>query len=185
MRRRGLRITGGTARGRILAMISSNSGRSTSSLLRQAMFASLAGVEGLTVLDLCSGTGVLAVEALSRGAIEATCVERSSRNVRVIHRNMATSGFADRTTVLCRRVEDFLKSPTDTYNLVFADPPYGDGLLIDFIVEMVSASLTSEARFVLEHSSRGTLPSAPQSLMLDRTRSHGDSAFTIYKRVDN
>ena len=56
---------------------------------------------------------------------------------------------------------------------------------LDFIVEMVSASLTSEARFVLEHSSRGTLPSAPQSLMLDRTRSHGDSAFTIYKRVDN
>jgi 16S rRNA (guanine966-N2)-methyltransferase len=149
------------------------------------MFSSLVTVEGLTVLDLCSGTGVLAVEALSRGAIEATCVERSSQNVGVIHRNMAIAGFGDRTTVLCRRAESFLKSPADRYNLVFADPPYRDELLIESIVEMVSASLTGGARFVLEHSSRGTLPIAPQSLILDRTRSHGDSAFTIYRPVDN
>ena len=184
MRRRGLRITGGSVRGRILTMLASNAGRSTSSLLREAMFASLATVEGLTVLDLCAGTGVLAVEALSRGAIEATCVERSSQNVRVIHRNVAIAGFGDRTTVLCRRAEDFLRSPTGTYNLIFADPPYRDEILIDSIVEMVSASLAGGARFVLEHSSRGTLPMAPQCLVHDRTRSHGDSAFTIYKRVD-
>ena len=46
--------------------------------MREAIFASLAGVDGLTVLDLCAGSGVLAVEALSRGTARVTCIDSGS-----------------------------------------------------------------------------------------------------------
>ncbi len=51
------------------------------------------------MLDLCAGSGALGLEALSRGAASATFIDSNARAVDTIHRNIATLGVADRTTV--------------------------------------------------------------------------------------
>ena len=184
MARSGLRITGGTARGRVLTTVPGPGTRPTSSLLREAIFASLAGVDELAVLDLCSGSGVLAVEALSRGASSATCVDSAAAAIRTIHRNLETAGFKDVATVLRRRAGAFLKNPSETYDLILADPPYADDELAAAIVELAPAALAAGGRLVLEHPSPRPPPAPPPILRLDRTRSHGDSAFTVYESID-
>ena len=125
----GLRVTGGTVRGRVLALVPGPGTRPTSSILREAIFASLAGVDGLTVLDLCSGSGLLAIEALSRGAAAATCVDSAGPAIRTIHANLSDAGFADLAEVLRRRADLFLKKTDTRYDLLLADPPYADAAL--------------------------------------------------------
>ncbi len=179
----GLRVTGGTVRGRVLALVPGPGTRPTSSILREAIFASLAGVDGLTVLDLCSGSGLLAIEALSRGAAAATCVDSAGPAIRTIHANLSDAGFADLAEVLRRRADLFLKKTDTRYDLLLADPPYADAALAAAIVTLAPAALAPEGRLVLEHPSRSDPPEAPPGLELDRTRSHGDSAFTTYALV--
>lgn len=179
----GLRVTGGTVRGRVLALVPGPGTRPTSSILREAIFASLAGVDGLTVLDLCSGSGLLAIEALSRGAAAATCVDSAGPAIRTIHANLSDAGFADLAEVLRRRADLFLKKTDTRYDLLLADPPYADAALAAAIVTLAPAALGPEGRLVLEHPSRSDPPEAPPGLELDRTRSHGDSAFTTYALV--
>ena len=184
MARPGLRVTGGTARGRVLALVPGPGTRPTSSMLREAIFASLAGVDGLSVLDLCSGSGLLAIEALSRGAARATLIDSAGPALRPIHANLRDAGFSDLAEVRRRRADVFLKKADASYDLVLADPPYADAALAAAIVTLAPAALAPEGRLVLEHPSRTDPPAPPLGLELDRTRAHGDSAFTIYARRD-
>ncbi len=183
MARHGLRITGGSARGRVVATVPGPGTRPTSSKLREAIFASLAGVDGLTALDLCSGSGVLAVEALSRGAARATCVDSAAAAIRTIHANLRAAEFTHQSTVLRRRAEVFLKTPPEQYDLILADPPYADDGLAATIVALAPAALALDGRLVLEHPSRRPPPAPPSAFSIARTRSHGDSAFTVYEMI--
>lgn len=185
MAKHGLRVTGGSARGRVLALVPGPNTRPTSAKLREAIFASLAGVDELRILDLCAGSGLLAIEALSRGATHATCVDNAAAAVRTIHANLAAAAFTDRARVLRRRAEVFLKRPQHRYDLILADPPYAGAELAALIVSQAAAALEPGGRLVLEHPSRSGPPAPPPALRLDRTRSHGDSAFSVYHLVDD
>jgi 16S rRNA (guanine966-N2)-methyltransferase len=95
--------------------------------VREALFNVLAArldFAGISVLDLYAGSGALGLEALSRGAAEATFVEANPKTVAVIARNVDALGF-DGATVLSRPVATALAlrggGPVD---LVLADPPY-------------------------------------------------------------
>lgn len=91
--------------------------------VKAAIFSSLGPrVLGADALDLFAGTGALGIEALSRGAASATFVESSRTAARAIERNLTTAklhGFV--------RVQDvfrFLRSSADSFDIIFADPPY-------------------------------------------------------------
>ena len=90
------RIIAGIAGGRRLAVPPKGT-RPTSDRVREALFASLGhdpGLVGAAVLDLCAGTGVLGLEALSRGAAHALFVESDRRAAAVLRRNVAALGLA-------------------------------------------------------------------------------------------
>src|SRR5262245_57716736 len=126
-----MRIVGGSADGRRLKAPKGFDVRPTPDRVRQAIFNSLAGrVIGARVLELFSGTGALALECLSRGAIHAVCVEKSGRHARFIRENHAEAGLPPGT--LGVRVQDAfaavhqLAASGETFDLVLADPPYGE-----------------------------------------------------------
>lgn len=101
--------------------------RPTSERVREAMFNILAArmdFDGLVVLDLYAGSGALGLEALSRGAANATFVESDPRAAVVIRRNIDTLGLGG-ATVLARQVATMLEEGTERpVDLVLADPPY-------------------------------------------------------------
>ena len=177
---RGVRVTAGSARGRTLRIPRRAVTRPTSARLREAIFASLGGFWFETVADLFAGSGILGIEALSRGASFATFVESNRAAASIIRANLEKSGFADRSRVIVRPVEAFLRSGDSSFDLALADPPY-EYADLDGLVASVSARLTPQRGVLaLEHASRRQAPAAAEGLTLSKTRVHGDSAFSIY-----
>jgi 16S rRNA (guanine966-N2)-methyltransferase len=126
-----MRITGGKAARRILKVPKGLAVRPTPDLVKQAVFNSLGDrVVGARVLELFAGTGALSLECLSRGAARAVCVEKSERHAAVLRQNIQTAGFPPEA--LQTRVQDVftalaqLAAVGETFDLVLADPPYGE-----------------------------------------------------------
>jgi 16S rRNA (guanine(966)-N(2))-methyltransferase RsmD len=133
------------------------------------------------VLDLYAGTGAMAIEAQSRGAREAVCVERDPAALRALDRNLAELDLAGTTRVVRARALDFCRRiPEDgtRFDVVFCDPPYRDDPAP--ILEVIASSDWWERVWVLEHAARRPLPSLSEAA---DTRRWGDTAATFFWRA--
>lgn len=129
-----MRIVGGKWRGMTLGAVGKGDEaarlRPTADRVRESLFNILNSMgnraEGAHVLDLFAGTGALSLEALSRGAVQATLVENGRAGQGLIRANIARIG-ADATLLPgdATRLPANRGAPCD---LVFLDPPYGRGL---------------------------------------------------------
>jgi 16S rRNA (guanine966-N2)-methyltransferase len=172
-----LRLTGGHARGRVVTELVPDGVRPTSARVREALF-SVLGQEltGLTVLDAFAGTGLMALEAWSRGA-QVTAVERSPAVFRRLEGHLRALG-ADVHAVRGDVLSDLPAG--DGFDGVFADPPYADA------VAPILAALAPRARqwLVVEQGARATLPLRVHGMVCDRPRRYGDTALWVYRRSD-
>jgi 16S rRNA (guanine966-N2)-methyltransferase len=141
----------------------------------------LAPVEGERVLDLFAGSGALAFEALSRGALEATLVDSSHDAIAAVVENMRRLGVEaeiHRTGALA--YVERARSAGRQYDLVFVDPPYRHASrLAPQLSAALPAILAPRARVVAESDKR-----APLELELDQPltteRRYGDTLIRIY-----
>lgn len=129
-----MRIISGSARGKHLATFTGRDIRPTGDRAREALFSILLSrcrsLNGIRVLDLFAGSGAMSLEAVSRGAVSATCVDNNPQAVNLITRNITSCALSDKVTlvrsdVLHLPVQVLNKAPFD---LIFLDPPYGKGL---------------------------------------------------------
>lgn len=121
----GVRITGGAARGRPLAV--PPGARPTEGRVREALFSIWSGrLEGARVLDLFAGSGVVALEALGRGAFSACAVDQALAAVKTLEANAAKVGepLAIRKLRLPEGLARLAGDASGPFDLVFADPPY-------------------------------------------------------------
>lgn len=122
-----MRVTGGTARGILLRVPTKGGVRPATDYIREAVFNSLAAfVPGMAVLDLFAGTGAYGLEALSRGALQATCVDL--RAGPEVHANAAAVAKSmGRASLPLTIITGDATKPgvaTGKYDLIFADPPW-------------------------------------------------------------
>jgi 16S rRNA (guanine966-N2)-methyltransferase len=153
--------------------------------VREALFSMLAS-DGLLdggprVLDLFAGTGALAFEALSRGAEEAVLVEHAREALAAIKDNTRALGAEKRVRVVASRVERAIEKMEGPFGLVLVDPPYADVPTLSAVLDAAARLIVPGGALVLEHASRDEAP-AISALQLDRTRRHGDTALSIYRR---
>ena len=183
-----MRITGGKAARRILKVPKGFDVRPTPDLVKQAVFNSLGGrVVGARVLELFAGTGALSLECLSRGAVSAVCVEKSSRHAEVLRHNFQVAGFPAETLQL--RVQDVftaiaqLAATGERFDLILADPPYGEKNVgcrsTSFAQQLLDevnlpGLLAASGLLVLGHTKRDTL-SLPGFWQDQKMLKHGDS----------
>jgi len=189
-----MRITGGNAARRILKVPKGLAVRPTPDLVKQAVFNSLgARVVGARVLELFAGSGALSLDCLSRGAVSAICVEKSAKHAEFIRRNAATPEFPPHALEV--RVQDVftvltqLVANENTFDLVLADPPYGEKnvgrrshsfaqqLLDDANLPRV---LAPGGRFILGHARRDTLEIPPPWREI-KVLKHGDSVMRFFE----
>ena len=181
-----VRITGGVHRGRRLRLPRSADLRPTSDRVRSAVF-SILGADRLRdapVLDLYAGSGVLGLEALSRGASGTVFVESDARRCRHIRDALEALGLADRGSVHNGRVERALGTlTTEGFRVVFADPPYA---LTDWqpLMRLLNrAELLAEGAVVVaEHRHDTGLADEYGGLALLTRRRYGDTAISIYEK---
>jgi 16S rRNA (guanine966-N2)-methyltransferase len=170
-----IRITGGELGGRRLRVPKAGV-RPTTEKVREALFSILGDVSGSRVLDLFCGTGALAIEALSRGASEATLVDRRPKAAR---ENVDALGLGDRAQVVGGDAARFLRrSGPGSFDLVFSDPPYrlADRLAAD-LVQLIPSALAEGGRVVAESS-----PDRPLALDLPllTERTYGDTLIRVH-----
>lgn len=162
-----MRIIAGTA-GSIPLKVPRSLTRPTTDRVREAVFSVLGGkLDGARVLDLFAGSGSLGLEALSRGAAEATFVESNSPACTIIGENVQKTRLTG-SRVQHRDVLSFLSTAAiGHYDLVFADPPYAQdeatfALLTTLLtLPALTRALAPEGIFVLESLASVALPDAP------------------------
>jgi len=184
-----MRITGGQIRGRVLSAPKNLEIRPSSNKVREAIFNVIGqDLSGTKVLDMFSGTGLLGIEALSRGAMLAVFVDHAKQSLALTQKNLAQCGLENRGR-LCKwdlskglpRKSPFLDA---AYDLVFLDPPYRSRLGAGLIEELsVSEQLAAGALILFE---TGKDSDTKHFLALDfiETRIYGDTKLSIYKKKD-
>ena len=176
-----MRIIAGTNKGRTLTAPKWAGLRPTSDKLRETLFNIIApSVPGARVLDVFAGTGAIALEALSRGASAATCIDHDRRAWLLIADNRDRCGEAERCMIVRAAAERALSTsvPGGPFEIVILDPPY-DFAALDRVVELASRQRAPGGLLVLEHASR-VAPPTPAGLVVSRTVTSGDSALTFY-----
>ncbi len=175
-----MRVISGTYGGRPLRAPTGREVRPTSDRVKEALFSMLGPLDGIRVLDLFAGSGALAIEALSRGAVSAVCVDSSAAAVAVIKENLKRVGAV--AEVVRRPALAFLSaaiSRHSLYDLVFLDPPYK---LAAALGPELSAALprvlAPGARVVAESDRRMPLE---LELALLTERRYGDTLIRIHQ----
>jgi len=149
-----MRIIGGSRKGKLIKAPPGFEARPTTDFAKEALFDILDNeyeFEGLTVLDLFSGTGSISFEFASRGAGRIYAVEMNPQNAASIKQQATALGFSS-ISVVHHNVFDFIPLCREKFDIVFADPPYaieGLGTIPDRILQ---AGLVHPERYlILEH----------------------------------
>ena len=175
-----MRIIAGSARGIRLAPVPQGV-RPTSDRVREAIFNSLGQFfNGGEALDLYAGTGALGIEALSRGCVRATFVEKNGKAARVIRQNLRRAGFEDKGVILRGDVADVLEcllSRRREFNLIFMDPPYRiPPREIRDVLERLAVLLAPGGRVVVES---GRTPAQTTETLKGASRRYGGTVVTF------
>jgi 16S rRNA (guanine(966)-N(2))-methyltransferase RsmD len=175
-----VRVIAGEWRGRPLKAPPGAATRPTSDRVREALFSILAArVPGASVLDLFAGSGALGIEALSRGAADATFVDDSAAAIQVIAANLsALDARAEIRRTDALRFLDAARRQATQYDLVFLDPPYRHAeRLAPALSEALPAVLAPGAVAVAESDRRAPLA---LTLPLHDERRYGDTLIRIH-----
>jgi len=150
--------------------------------VRESLFSSIAAwIPDAVVLDLYAGSGALGLEALSRGASEATFVERDRDALAVLRRNIEAVGLGG--TVVAGDVDIFLDRVSSVCDLAFVDPPYA--VALPSLVETVTtlSSVMAGGGLAIVHRRSGEkAPAGIASLSLADERSYGSAVLWRYTK---
>ena len=177
-----MRVTGGRLGGRKLVSppAGSKDVRPTSDRARETLFAVLDHLSGLSVLDLFSGTGALAIEAISRGADSAVLVDKAPALAR---RNAEELGIANRCEIVRSDAIRYLERSDDRFGLIFCDPPYKLAPSLEpKLEEHLPQRLAKHGRLVLESSARHPLTIDMPKIELVDERRIGEALIRIYAK---
>jgi len=182
-----MRIIAGKFKGRTLATPTDGATRPTSDRNRESLFNILENrheiaFEQCRVLDLFAGTGALGLEALSRGARSATFVENSAAARAIIRSNIEILAVEGMSRILRRDATDLGSvGRMSCFNLVFVDPPYGQGLGEKALIKAQAGGwLSQDATLILEESAGVTI-ALPAIFALQDKRVYGRSVLYFYK----
>ncbi len=180
-----MRITGGHLSGRIIKAPAGTMTRPTSDRVRAAVFNILAHhdwgkniahpFDNAHVLDAFCGSGALAFEALSRGALEATLFDKDHQALLQAEDNIVNLGL----NKICRIIStDVLRPPRakTACQLIFLDPPYRKNLVPQALTSLTkSAWIAPNALIVIETSKKEVLDLIDGFVFLF-SRTYGDTA---------
>jgi 16S rRNA (guanine966-N2)-methyltransferase len=183
-----VRIVGGALSGRRFAGPPGDRTRPTGERVREAIASAIesrGGFAGTKVLDCYAGTGAMAFEAVSRGAVEAVLVDRDAKVARAIEKAAASLGIEDR----CSAIAADLRTPAaleriaeagGPFDRVFVDPPYEEagsvGPLLSRLME--KGLLAPRCMLALEHAKKHP-PVLPERLRILSHPRYGDTAVIL------
>ncbi|MEO8042284.1 MAG: RsmD family RNA methyltransferase [Acidobacteriota bacterium] len=181
-------ITDGRFRGQTLSNSPSPKAAHTDRKLREVVFRVISRrVKGGRILDLGAGVGTIGIEAISRGAMLATFVERSARTCALIRKNLSEIGIKDgHGEVVETEIFLFLKNSARrkrVWDVVYFDLPPCDehAAILDGLSR--GYAIKSRGLLIVEHASDVSFPDNIRQLRRWRTIDHAGKILSIYERI--
>ena len=137
-------------------------------------------LDGARILDAFAGTGVLGIEAISRGAKEAVFIERDLKANKILTENIEKINIENRTKIYRMGVKTFIdKNQDNLFDIILADPPYND-MQLSTVAEL-GGILKPNGLMVLSYPGRGEIPTVNGIVVVDN-RNYGTAALAFYRK---
>ena len=187
-----MRVISGSARGRILHPPVGRRVRPTADRVKEALCSSLASrfgsFEGLSILDLFSGSGSLGIEALSRGSKSAVFVDSHPESISLSRENLKLTGFDNAATLLMMdavKALQYLSENGRIFDIILVDPPYADKEMTESVIRLLGElSLTSQSGVLVFETDNKSELHPPDNFLLSSRKVYGDTAIWIFERID-
>lgn len=181
-----MRVISGTARSRKLV----SPGRATRPItdrVKENLF-NILGVRTIdaVVLDLFAGAGSVGIEALSRGAKQATFVEMDDEALKALRENLRLTGLAARATVVREEVFRFIRrGRTGLFDVVYLAPPQYKGLWSETLGLLDRRQFLTPGGLIVAqiHPKEFTTPELSQYELYDQ-RTYGNTMLCFFKSRD-
>ena len=181
---RAMRVVAGNYGGRPLKTLAGKTTRPTTDKVKGAIFNMIGPYfEGGRVLDLFSGSGSLAIEAVSRGMDNAVMVEKDRSAQLVIAENIKMTKEEKKFQLLKMPAERALANLSGQFNLVLLDPPYAKESIVANLEEIQEKDLlAADVIVVCETDKDVDIPEHIGQLSMSKEKVYGISKVTIYER---
>ena len=181
-----MRVIAGRAKGRKLTAPEGEHTRPTTDRFKEMLFGTLQfQIAGVRFLDLFSGSGGIAIEALSRGAQSAVMVETDAKALACIRQNLQTTGFAGQAEVFSCPVEQAvhqLAAKGQQFDIIFMDPPYNRDFEAKIACAVAEAGiLAPDGLFIIESAAQTKIESAGWQIVKEKNQKV--TKFTFLERL--
>lgn len=177
-----MRIITGTLKGRQFNVPKNLDARPTSDRTKEGLFGVIEArryIDDMHALDLFAGTGNLGFEAISRGAPSVLFVDESRESINFINKMAKQFGVEKRAHTMQQDIDVFLQMPHDSYDLIFADPPYDYPAMQEMVDQILENNwLNEDGWFVLEHDRRHDFVPHPNCVF---SKPYGRTIVAIFK----
>jgi 16S rRNA (guanine966-N2)-methyltransferase len=175
-----MRITGGILSGRKVSVPQGcREIRPSMDKMRESVFACLGDITGLSFLDIFTGSGIIAIEAASRGASFIEAVEQDKLKRKTLLENVSISP----TRINCHFMpaELYVKRAKTSFNIIFLDPPFPYKYKWELVSNIAASALVSNGTKILIHRPRGDyLKAEIPNLQNTDSREYGRSVVDFF-----
>ena len=189
-----MRIIGGKYKGLKLLPPDGSKIRPTSDRLKESIFSIITSnkyminIESSNVLDICSGTGSLAIEALSRGAISVYLIDIDHRSINLISKNISKLNIDEKIDNNIKIIKDeatkALKKIKMIFQIVLIDPPYNTSIIEKCLFKLKEFYLIDQDSYIFAESSKTETFNYDGYKILD-IKIYGNSKLTILKLLSS
>ena len=189
-----MRIIGGKYKGLKLLPPDSTKIRPTSDRLKESLFSIITSnkykinIDNCNVLDICSGTGSLGIEALSRGAISVYFIDKDHRSINLIYKNISKLNidkkFENKIKIIKDEATKALKNIKEVFQIVLIDPPYNSNITEKCLFKLKKLNLINQDSYIFNESSKTEDFNYDGYEILD-IKIYGNSKLTILRLLNS
>ena len=189
-----MRVIGGKFKGLKLIPPNDLGIRPTSDRLKEALFSILdskkynININNSSVIDICSGTGALGIEALSRGANKIYFIDQETKSIQIIQKNISKLKINNEDKIFIKVIKDkstkALKKINHVFDIVLIDPPYKTKIIEETLQDLKNYNLIKTHSYIFAESSNAEIFDFNGYEILD-TKKYGKSKLTILKLINS
>jgi len=189
-----MRIIGGKYKGLKLLPPDDTKIRPTSDRLKESLFSIITSnkyeinIDNCNVLDICSGTGSLGIEAFSRGAISVYFIDKDHRSINLIYKNISKlnidNKFENKIKIIKDEATKALKNIKKIFQIVLMDPPYNTNITEKCLFKLKEFNLINQDSYIFAESSKAEDFNYDGYQILD-IKLYGNSKLTILKLLSS
>ena len=148
--------------------------------MRESLFSILGDLTGRSFLDLFSGSGIMGIEAASRGAAPVVCVEKDGKKKNTLKENLKI--VDSEAAIVIMSAEKYLKTAGRTFDIVFLDPPFPYENK-QKLLEMADQAdiLNQEGLMMMHYPSEDNIPEKIGRFCRYRIKKYGRSLVGFYR----